>query len=1068
MVNKKKDVTCQVIYDVPPYQLAFADVVDQLHSNTETGLTKVAAETNLQQYGSNKLNGESGVSLAKVIARQCTNAMGLVLVLAMALSYGVSDYVEGGVITAVIVLNIAIGVVQEYRAEQTIDSLRSLSSPTATVIRDGVLEHIPSVHVVPGDIVIVQTGDVVPADLRLTETMNFETDEALLTGESLPVLKDHNVIFSHENHAGVGDRINLAYSSSTVTKGRARGVAISTGMATEIGMIAASLAGKQRKNGRSMNAKKYGIMQPLKGFGLRSWDAIGSFLGLTVGTPLQRKLAMLAYFLLLFACVLALIVFGVNNFKASHEVTIYAISLGIAIIPESLIAVLTITMAVGMRRMAAKKVIVRKLDALEALGGVSSICSDKTGTLTQGKMLTRKAWIPGSGMYSLSNSSSPVDPTSGNIDLAPYSAPQLRNTEKDSSVLHPIEVSKTAQSIGSSSFSDDEKQKLTKVENFLPPITKDLQYFLEACALCNLATVRYDEEKGHWQAAGDPTEIALQVFSHRFDYGKKTLLDSGWTQLAEYPFDSEVKRMSVIFETPPIKINERGEVIIFAKGAVERIIDLCIGVGVGNEFQPMNKEKRTEILSTVNDLASQGLRVLAIARQKIENPKLSYLDFPRESVEKNLTLIGLAGLYDPPRTETKDAVAECAAAGIKVHMLTGDHPGTAEAIAREVGIIPRSSDTLPSHVARNLVMTATQFDGLSDAEIDSLESLPRVIARCAPHTKVRMIEALHRRGAYAAMTGDGVNDSPSLKMADVGIAMGMGGSDVAKAASELVLTDDNFASIVSAIEEGRRMFDNIQKFVLHLLTSNVAEVVLLVIGLAFKDSTNLSVFPLAPLQILWINMITSPGPAFGLSLEPAVSEIMKRPPHDTKKGIFSFEIIVDTFVYGLLMGACLLMSFTVIVYGHGGGELGYDCNSSYNDSCDVVFRARAAIFAQLTWLILVSAWEFKHLRRSMFNLDKSHKSKISFFKDMYGNKFLFYSVVIGAISVFPVIFIPKLNTNVFKMKSITWEWSLLFAVLAIYVSGVELWKFIKRRTGWFRQTLAELDPVIEASQAQDV
>ena len=383
-------------------------------------------------------------------------------------------------------------------------------------------------------------------------------------------------------------------------------------------------------------------------------------------------------------------------------------------------------------------------------------------------------------------------------------------------------------------------------------------------------------------------------------------------------------------------------------------------------------------------------------------------------------------------------------------MLTGDHPGTATAISKEIGIIPRDFSVLLPEVANSLVKTAAEFDGMTDEEIDQMPELPLVIARCSPNTKTRMIAALHRRNCYAAMTGDGVNDGPSLQAADVGIAMGLGGSDVAKGASDIVLTDDNFSSIVNAIEEGRRMFDNIQKFVLHLLTSNVGEVVLLVFGLCFRDSSGFSVFPLSPLQILWINMVTSGFPAFGLGREKASYNIMLRPPHDNKKGVFTWQIITDMIVYGLLMGTLTLFTFVIIVYGPGEGNLGHDCNRAYSDSCDVVFRARAAVFAELTWLILISAWEIKSIRRSMFRLDPHSKSKFPFFRDVYANRFLFYAVAIGALIVFPCVYIPRFNTTVFKHKPISWEWALSVGAAVIFVAGMELWKLAKRTFGWFK------------------
>jgi Na+-exporting ATPase len=382
----------------------------------------------------------------------------------------------------------------------------------------------------------------------------------------------------------------------------------------------------------------------------------------------------------------------------------------------------------------------------------------------------------------------------------------------------------------------------------------------------------------------------------------------------------------------------------------------------------------------------------------------------------------------------------------------GDHPSTAKAIAKEVGILH------PTCGNSSQVMKATDFDAMSLEEIDALDELPLVIARCAPETKTRMIEALRRRGCYIAMTGDGVNDAPSLRAADVGIAMGLAGSDVAKSAAKIVLLDDKFNSIVAAIREGRRMFDNIMKFVLHLLSSNVGEVILLIVGLAFKDQNKTSVFPLSPLQILWINMLTSSFPAFGLGLEKAASDVMRRPPHNNKRGVFTPQILVDMLVYGMLMGICTLMTFVIVIYGKNNGNLGHDCNQRYSESCIPVFRARAAVFVELTWLILICAWEVKSIRRSMFALEAHPEVSHSFpfFHDIYENKFLFLAVILGGLSVFPAVFIPGLNRKVFKHDIITWEWVLALLSILVFVSGIELWKMLKRHNHWFAEGIEDL------------
>jgi Na+-exporting ATPase len=679
--------------------------------------------------------------------------------------------------------------------------------------------------------------------------LNFETDEALLTGESLPVNKDGDAVFDEDT--GPGDRLNVAYSSSTVTKGRARGVVFSTGMYTEIGSIAMSLRKKDSrvrpvKRNESGKAKPHRYAQA---WSLTATDAVGHFLGVNVGTPLQKKLARLALLLLGVAVVCAIIVLAANGFSNNREVIIYAVATGLSMIPASLTVVLTITMAAGTKRMVQRHVIVRSLKSLEALGGVTDICSDKTGTLTQGKMVAKKAWIPAKGTYSVGTSDEAHNPTVGDLT---FTAKQPRHMDADI----------------------DEKPQTAEELSADNPHLID---YLKVASLANLANVHQTSE-GQWNARGDPTEIAIQVFASRFDWNrlKYTSGDTpAWKQIAEFPFDSDVKKMSVIFEE--IASSKK---YVFTKGAVERVIYSCTSVFTGESDSAiqMDNDYREEILANMEALAAGGLRVLALASKDFtgELPAKGE-EYDRDSLEKELTFRGLVGLYDPPRPETAGSVRQCQKAGIEVHMLTGDHPGTARAIAAQVGILPSNMETLSKEVADAMVMTASQFDKLSDDEVDSLPLLPLVIARCAPNTKVRMIDALHRRKAFAAMTGDGVNDSPSLKRSDVGIGMGTG-SDVAKDASDIVLTDDNFASILNAIEEGRRMFDNIQKFILHLLAQNIAQACVLLIGLAFKDESGFSVFPVSPVEVMWIIMITSSLPDMGLGFEIAAPDILDRPP----------------------------------------------------------------------------------------------------------------------------------------------------------------------------------------------
>ncbi|EDO16673.1 hypothetical protein Kpol_1052p20 [Vanderwaltozyma polyspora DSM 70294] len=1046
------------------YALSPDETATLLKTDTLVGLSQNDVPKRLSENGDNSLGDDSKIDYKAMVIHQICNAMILVLFISMIISFAIRDWITGGVISFVVGVNVVIGLLQEYKATKTMNSLKALSSPNAHVIRDGKSETIPSKEVVVGDICLVKVGDTIPADLRLFQSNNFETDEALLTGESLPVNKDPEAIYEKNIDIPVGDRLNIAYSSSTVVKGRASGIVVKTGLNTEIGKIAKSL----------QNTENLISRDPTKTFWQNSWitikQSLGAFLGTTIGTPLHRKLSKLAILLFWVAVVFAIVVMASQKFDVDRGVAIYAICVALSMIPSSLVVVLTITMSVGAAVMASRNVIIRKLDSLEALGAVNDICSDKTGTLTQGKMIARQVWIPKFGTVSITSSNEPFNPTIGETSLIPSLSPYeySHNETEDVGII---------QSFKEKYYSDELPKSLNK---------NLFHKWLETSTLATISTVFQDKETQEWKAHGDPTEIAIQVFAAKMDlprskltgevFGaqdkddnsvssmdeeqeKKTGSDSAqFVHVAEYPFDSTIKRMSAIYQNRDENTHE-----VYTKGAFEGVLNCCsYWYGADGTLQPMTDDDVETIKKNVDTLSSEGLRVLAFASKSykdsdLDNSTMHSILHSRTFVENDLIFLGLIGIYDPPRPETKGAVKKFHQAGINVRMLTGDFPGTAKAIAQEVGILPTNLYHYPKEVVDVMVMTGSQFDNLSEEEIDNLPVLPLVIARCSPQTKVRMIEALHRRNKFCAMTGDGVNDSPSLKLANVGIAMGINGSDVAKDASDIVLSDDNFASILNAVEEGRRMADNIQKFVLQLLAENVAQALYLIIGLVFMDKDHKSVFPLSPVEVLWVIVVTSCFPAMGLGLEKAAPDLMDRPPNDSKHGIFTWEVIIDMFAYGILMAGCCMSTFTSIMYGFFDGELGYNCNRKYNDSCHDVFRARSAAFATMTWCALILAWEVIDMRRSFFRMQPETDSPFTqFFKDIWGNQFLFWSVIFGFGSAFPVIYIPVINTDVFLHKPIGAEWGIAIAFSAAFWMGAELYKYIKRL--YFKNKLKAVNP----------
>jgi potassium/sodium efflux P-type ATPase len=686
----------------------------------------------------------------------------------MAISYGISDYIEGSVIAAVILLNVVVGFVQDFRAEKQIQALKAMSAPLAKVIRNGELSTIKSEGVVVGDLIQLNVGDKVPADARVIESINLSTDEALLTGEPIPRSKKPDLIFdalSNGEALPLGDRKNMVYSATIVTAGRGKCVVTATGTGSEVGKIGGLMDQNKEENERLAQ-----MSLPLRIVNV-TWSKIKTILGLK-GTPLVQSLSKFALLLFGLAILLTIIVFAVNEFNVQEDVLIYGICVAVAIIPESLIAVLTITQSVGASAMARSNVLVRKITSLEAIGGVTNVCSDKTGTLTQGKMVATQAWIPQEtsvGSLSVSDVGHPYDPESGNVDRVDLDAPALGSQNPLSKLLRTMALC-----------------NLSIVSRSKPHSTS-VASDTESVDTSTTAT-------GDWVGDGEPTEVALQVLAMRFGLGKEALLArENLEMVAEYPFSSADKRMTVVYRS------RDGVLHAFTKGATEVLLSKLTA----------SEATKTQIMEKLDEFASQGLRIMCFGYRTFDVDSTQRFEQEnRKDIEQDLTFLGLVGIQDPPRPETAGAVRKAQIAGIKVHMLTGDHQKTAQTIARQVGILPAEYGPGSSST---LVMAASDFDRLTDAEVDALDELPLVVARCSPETKVRMVQAMHRRKAFCVMTGDGVNDAPALKRANVGIAMGRNGTDVAKEASDMVLTDDNFASIVKAIEEGRRLFDNIQK-----------------------------------------------------------------------------------------------------------------------------------------------------------------------------------------------------------------------------------------------------------------
>ena len=903
------------------------EVLQELNSNVEQGLTSQEAGERLVKYGFNKLPEKKKTPLFLVFLSQFNDPMIFILLAAALLSVAISifntvkngesfDFADPVIIMGVCVLNAIIGTVQENKAEKSLEALKKMSSPTCVVRRDGKLVELKAEELVPGDIVILEEGRTIPADLRLIEAINLKTDESSLTGESLPVEKDANIVFSDE--VGVGDRVNMAYMSTPVVYGRGEGVVVLTGGQTETGKIAKLLSEGEDDT-----------------------------------TPLQKQLAKLSKFLGFLTIGIVILLFGIQiidlvkqNMNAPLgadgwldgiiENFMFAISLAVAAVPEGLPAVVTIVLALGVQKMVRANTIVRKLPSVETLGAVSVVCSDKTGTLTQNKMTVVRAYL-------------------------------------------------NEQLVGG-----DEIFK------------EDYKFLSMGLSLCSNASV----DEGVY---GDPTEIALVEYANKMNQHKGDL-EKIAPRINEYPFDSVRKMMST-------QHAYEGKKIIFTKGAIDSILRVADRICINGKERKITKEDKEKIMAASDAMAVDALRVLGLA--------YTYAD---ELKEENLVFLGLVGMIDPPRPEAKNAVSIFKKAGITTIMITGDHKTTALAIAKELGITDADGEAL----------SGEEIDALTPEQLQEKVKTVHVFARVSPENKVQIVTAIRNNGNIAAMTGDGVNDAPSLKAADIGIAMGITGTDVAKGAADMVLTDDNFASIEKAVEEGRGIYTNIKKTVLFLLSTNIAEVLAMfavVIMSLFVVKYNLPT-PLLAIHILWVNLITDSLPAVALGADEKESGIMDDKPRNPKESLFSKGGYFITFGYGLLITLTTVFAFLMIpMFEHG-------CTSIeaiaelFETNKDVLKQSQTAAFCVL------SLSELFHML-GMTSLKKS------FIHNFWSKNWLLWvSFVVGVALQIAVVNIPGLNSffSCYPLDITHWGIIIALSVAPLVVHEiVALVLFVKRK-----------------------
>ncbi len=890
------------VIPAPPHAISAGEVLTAFAIESHSGLSEQQALEQRSRHGRNEFARAKRDPWWLRFARQFSDLIIWILIAAAIVSGVLGDWLDALVILAIVVLNAVLGFIQEERAERALTALQELSAPQAKVLRAGRLQTIPAADLVPGDRVELEAGDRVPADVRLINTASIQAQEATLTGESVPVEKDHRLML--DANAPLGDRVNMAFMGTTIARGSGSAVVTATGMQTEIGRIAGML---QRQKAEP--------------------------------TPLQRRLAELGRTLLWVVLGIVAIIFVLQLLRGGSvlEVFLTAVSLAVAAVPEGLPAVVTIALALGLQRMSRRNALIRRLPSVETLGAVTVICSDKTGTLTRNEMTVREIFAGGKR----------YEVTGGGYVPEGEFLGRPSGTEPVDAKTDP-----------------------------------DLLLALEAGLWCNHAQLERDPRHGNWTIVGDPTEGALIVAARK---GGLAISNREQRIAHEIPFDSDRKAMSVV-------VRHEDSFLQYAKGAPEVILDKCSQEGLNGREIPLNDERRREILRVAHVMAESALRVLGLAYRRNVSE--------REQSEADLTFAGLAGMIDPPRDEARDAVGRCRSAGIRPVMITGDHPDTARAIAMDLGIAQTDQQ----------VVSGTDLDKASDTDLAAQVEQISVYARVSAEHKLRVIDAWRSHGHVVAMTGDGVNDAPAVKAADIGIAMGITGTDVTKEASDMVLTDDNFASIINAVEEGRAIFDNIKKFVHYLLATNAGEVLFMFFAALVGWPA-----PLLPIQILWINLVTDALPALALGVEPPEPNVMSRLPRPAREPVISWKRGLLILYHGTLVAAVTAIAFFLTYRGHH----------------ENLPLARTVAFATIAYAQLTFSFGCRSHHYTLPQLGA------------LGNPWLLGAIAVSGFLQLAVLTIPPLRPLFHASAALEWYWLLILLLGLVPVTFVEVAKLLR-------------------------